>query len=257
MIASRKWLRRYRRMLGRRARTVLAIACFVVLAGCLYPDELRKENQVFGTEYIAVVQAAVDQYVEARSVLPIKNSEIDTPIYEKYVIDFKKLLDTPYLSLVPPNAFEKGGTSLYVLVDAETEPKVKLLDLVAAQRVNDVQNAVDRYRLSHGGELPVRPEETGDDEWWFIDYKKIGMSEVQVRSVYSGQYLPLMLHESGRVVIQYGPDIAGLIRRLGVEPERGKDLRGYLVENSSFVPVKSAPYEWVDGEPVIRSGPPW
>jgi hypothetical protein len=221
------------------------------LTGCLYPDSLRGENQGTGAEYVAIVQAAIDQYVAANGVLPIKNSTLDTPIYEKYAIDFAKLLNTPYLSMVPSNAFEKGGTNLYVLVDVETKPLVRLLDLRAAQTVNDVQRKAEEYRRSTGVYPLGQPVAAG---WHSIDYDKLNIAPVQVKSVFSGRYLTLLINRSGQVVIDYGPDLMTLIRDKALEPSADKDLRALLVEYSLYVPVKSAAYYWRNDEPAIAAG---
>ncbi|MGO4273670.1 hypothetical protein AB4Z22_28210, partial [Paenibacillus sp. TAF58] len=96
-------------------RWVGIILCLVLLlSGCAYPKEMRKENQMNPAEFITVVQQAIDLYHEKNGVLPIKNSDMTTPLYEKYVIDFGKLKKTNLLSTVPANAFESGGIFIYV-----------------------------------------------------------------------------------------------------------------------------------------------
>jgi hypothetical protein len=238
---------RYCRFFGPAAAVLLLAA----LTGCLYPDSMRGENRGTGAEYVSVVQTAVDQYVAANSVLPIKNSTLDTPIYEKYVIDFGKLLDTPYLSVVPPNAFEKGGTNLYVLVDVETKPLVRLLDLRTAQAVNDVQRKVDAHRHAGGGVPLGDPTAAG---WHAIDYGMLGMSPVQVKSVFSGRFLTLLINREGNVIVDYGPDLMTLIQSKALQPKPDSDLRSLLVEHSLYVPVKSAAYYWRNNEPAIAAG---
>ncbi len=42
------------------------------ISGCMYPNELRKENQLASGEYVLVVQNAIDQYKAKTGVLPIK-----------------------------------------------------------------------------------------------------------------------------------------------------------------------------------------
>ena len=236
---------------GRIFGPAAAVLLLIALTGCLYPDSMRGENQVTGTEYVAVVQSAVDQYVAANSVLPIKNSTLDTPIYEKYVIDFGKLLDTPYLSMVPPNAFEKGGTNLYVLVDVETKPLVRLLDLRTAQAVNDVQRKVDAHRHAGGG-IPLGDPAAAS--WHTIDYGALGISPVQVKSVFSGRFLTLLINREGKVIVDYGPDLMTLIQSKALQPKSDADLRALLIEHSLYVPVKSAAYYWRNNEPAIAAG---
>jgi hypothetical protein len=225
--------------------------CFAMLTGCMYPNELRKENKVPG-EYIAVVQQAVDRYQEANSVPPIRNSEMDTPIYEKYVIDFKKLLDSGYLSHIPNDAFENGGNYYYVLVDVEEQPKVKLMDLVAKQQVGDLQREVEAYRLKHDA-LPLGEQVA--DSIYRLSYDLLGIKPVQVRSPYSRQYLSLLINETGSLYIDYAPDIMLAKEKVNETVTEGSevDLRTWLVDQSYFVPVNSLPYYWVNEQPQAKA----
>ena len=229
-------------------RVFFTIILFALLAGCMYPDELRQENQIPPGEWIGVVQRAVEQFQKDTGVLPLKTRPADTPIYEKYVIDFGKLLGT-YLGTLPANAFENGGNYLYVLVTPQTLPQVKLLDLPVLQRIGDVQKEVDQYRLSKGklplGE-PVAPH------FYVLDFGQLNMEPVQVKSFYSGLFLTLIVHESGTVAIDYAPDIMKALSSKGenlIDPK--KDLRELLVEQSYFVPVRSFPYYLKNNEPLI------
>lgn len=237
----------------RRVAVVISLVTLLsILSGCLYPDERRGENQISGLEYVGVVQSAVDQYQAKTSLLPIKNSTMDTPIYEKYVVDFERLLQSPYLSQVPPNAYEQGGRAQYVLTDVEEKPLVRLLDLVTAQTVNDIQRDVLSYMEQKPGKAPLGVAIGAG--WHAIDFDAMGKAAVQVRSVYSGRYLSPLVNRSGQVIVDYGPDLMTLIEDQAITPEAGSDLRELLIENSMFVPVKSAAYYWRDGEPTIAAG---
>jgi hypothetical protein len=233
--------------------SVLVLLTLLLLTGCMYPDEMRKESQALPGEYTAVVQQAVERYKEASGVLPIKNSNVNTPLYEKYVIDLKKLMDSGYLSRLPDDAFESGGNYYYVLVDVEDKPRVKLMDLAAKQQVGDVQRVVDSYSFNNGGALPLG--EQAADSFYRISYDQLGMKPVQVRSPFSRQYLSLLLHESGRVFIDYAPDIMQAKEKANIieTPDEEKDLRTWLVDASYFVPVDSMPYYWVEGQPKIKA----
>lgn len=232
---------------------VLFIALFgamlASLTGCLYPDNMRKENQIAPRDDLFVVQHAVDEFHNATGVLPIANSTMETPIFEKYKIDFKKLLENRYLGTIPANAFEQGGTNIYVLVNPELQPEVKLMDLVTYQEVGDIQKAVDAYRTAHDGQLPAgQPAAPG---FYLLDFDKMGKKQGQIRSVYSPGYLSLLLHRSGEVVIDYAPEIMKILNKKGIaSPPPDTDLRTYLAANSFFVPVKSYPYYWKNNAPV-------
>jgi hypothetical protein len=232
------------RSLRRMALLCLMLAA-VALSGCMYPDDLREGKRGAGTDELAAVQSAVRQYREAYGVLPIKTTDKDTPIYEKYVIDFQRLLNTPYLDRIPANAYEEGGPHIYVIVDPETDSTVRWFDLATAQQVNDVQREVDRYAALYGRLPAGEPFAPG---YSLIDYKRLRMARVQVRSVYSGGYLGLIMNEEGKVGVNYGPDIVQFLANHGIEPEPGRDLREYLVERTPFVPVKSFPYVLRNGE---------
>jgi hypothetical protein len=230
------------------------VAFMLLLTGCMYPNELRKENQVAGTEFILLVQNAVDQYKAKTGVLPIKNSEVTTPIYEKYPIDFKKLKDR-YLSTVPANAFENGGSAVYVLVDAETKPTVKLMDIKSFQMTVEVQQLVDEYKRSHGGQLPKG--ETLAPGFYSVNFTQMEKKQREVASVYTRQLqLSFMMNEAGQVAIDYAPELMRYIdkKQLQGQLKEGQDLRALLVQDSYFIPARSFPYHWQNGQPVPVAG---
>ncbi|UJF36196.1 DUF3939 domain-containing protein [Paenibacillus hexagrammi] len=234
--------------------SVLFICLLVALSGCAYPSELRMENKINPAEFITVVQQAVDQFHEKTGVLPIKNSEMDTPLYEKYVIDFGKLQKGHFLSSVPANAFESGGIFIYVLIDVETKPQVKLMDLSAYQSVPDVQTKVDEYKMKHNGEAPVSI--SINDQFGYVDFDKMGMKSPEVKSSFDRQStITYIIHkQTGTVAIDYAPDIMKLIQGKSgtltdyLKPDQ--DLRKLLAAQSYFVPIKSYPYRWKDEQPI-------
>lgn len=231
-------------------RTVIIFfVMMLLLSGCMYPNEQKAQSQKASLESINTVQIAVNQYYEKNNVLPIKNSTMDTPIYEKYVIDFSKLIGF-YLNDPPPNAFEKGGEDYYVLIDVEREPTVKLMNIVALQQVNDVQRSVDLY-VSKYGKLPLA-EETESPGWYAIDYDLLNIEPFHLNSFYSPLDLSLMIHSgTGEVMIDYAPDIMRLIQEESLENlEQLHDLRELLVKDHLYVPIRSYPYTWINGIPV-------
>src|SRR5690554_5013672 len=97
-----------------------------VLSGCMYPEENLAQNQIPYEEQVSSVQNAVLKFQEDNNgILPIKTKDAETPIYQKYLIDFNRIVPR-YLPEVPGNAFEAGGIFQYVLIDVETDPTVKL-----------------------------------------------------------------------------------------------------------------------------------
>lgn len=230
-----------------RSAAVLAV-CIALLSGCLYPKDQR-DQQIAAKESVMIVQKAVERFKEEREVLPIKNSSPDTPLYEKFVIDFSKLIQFHYLSSIPTSAFERGGSAYFLIINEETKPEVKLMDLVTFQSVAKVQKAVDRYYDAHG-KLPYG--EQAVPEFYWIDYEALRERSPDLRSVYSGQTLNLIMHESGQVFVDYSIDIMQTLTRLNLDQVDPRvDLRTLLVNESYYVPVKSCPYYWVNGEPHI------
>lgn len=228
---------------------LFAIAA-LCLSGCLYPKERLQENQIAAKEYVLLVQNAIDQYHQATGVLPIKNSEMTTPIYEKYMVDFKKLKERGFLSAVPANAFENGGTNIYVLVDPEQKPTVKLMDLNAFQQTVQLQKLVDDYKLGQNGQLPKGAEVA--PHFYEIDYNKLHVKPMQVQSVYSRQIqLPFIMHESGQVAVDYAMEIMRLIDKKAMQStlDPNQDLRQLLVNESFYVPARSYPYRWINRTP--------
>ncbi|MDF2963243.1 MAG: hypothetical protein K0S39_4978 [Paenibacillus sp.] len=227
----------------------LTLLC-TLLAGCMYPKEMRKENQLATGEFVVVVQNAVDQFRAKTGVLPIKNSAESTPLYEKYPVDFKKLKERAFISNVPANAFENGGTAIYVLVDPETKPTVKMMDLISYQETVEVQKLVDGYKSKNAGLLPkgeaVAPSFTR------IDFGKMNKKPVQVQSMFTRQVsLPFIMDDSGQVAIDYSEELMRLIDKKSMQSslDAKQDLRELLVKESFYVPARSFAYRWQNGQP--------
>lgn len=217
----------------------------VLLSGCLYPDERKAENQVPSAFYLEATQKAIEQFQQDTGVLPIVTKQMDTPIFEKYEIDFRKMIPR-YMPDAPGNAFEKGGVYKYVLIDVETKPTAKLLNLGAVSTVADVQSAVNRYR-GYYNKLPIK-DDLGNG-YYSIDHEELGVKTWQVPSTVGQNFLPLVMNANGEVGIDYASDIAQLLREKKVEVPKNTDPRYVFARESMFVPAKSFPYELVNGEP--------
>lgn len=217
----------------------------VLLSGCLYPDERKAENQVPSAFYLEATQKAIEQFQQDTGVLPIVTKQMDTPIFEKYEIDFRKMIPR-YMPDAPGNAFEKGGVYKYVLIDVETKPTAKLLNLGAVSTVADVQSAVNRYR-GYYNKLPIK-DDLGNG-YYSIDHEELGVKTWQVPSTVGQNFLPLVMNANGEVGIDYASDIAQLLREKKVDVPKNTDPRYVFARESMFVPAKSFPYELVNGEP--------
>lgn len=249
MVEARRWL------------VPLSVAALLLLsAGCMYRGETerRQANPTFVREELDRVSAAVERYYEQRKVYPIKNSDESTPVYEKYVIDLNRLVQSDMLSSVPTNAFENGGAYYYLLLHPEEEPLVRLLDLVTVQRLAELQKMVDDFSRQHGGALPLGTEVSRG--FFAVDFDKLEEPKLQVQSLYSGQFLPLLLHESGDIAVDYSLDIMEALRKSEAsgalsedDPLRLDDPRKLLVAVSPYAPIRSYPYRWHNGEPVLAA----
>ncbi|MBB6735768.1 hypothetical protein [Cohnella zeiphila] len=232
----------------RRASLLILMAVTALaLSGCLYPEEETPGNNASARQAVLSVQDAVDQYQKATGLLPIVSADESVPLYEKFKIDMGKLKRMDYLGSVPSVAFESGGNYQFLIIDEETKPTVKLLNISVYQNAGDVQTKVDAYMDKHGGEPPK-----GDELYpgfWSVNFDKLGMKEPKTNSMYSGQSLGFMTDASGRVYVDYGLDIATAVGKSGTSPAAGDDLRRSLVDQSYYVPVKAPVYHWVNGEP--------
>lgn len=224
----------------------------ILLSGCMYPKELRKENLGNPEEFITVVQGAIDKFREKTGgMLPIKNSTMDTPLYEKYKVDFKKLQQYGLLTAIPGNAFESGGNFYYVMMNVETDPTVKLLDIASYQSVNQLQEKVNDYIRINNGEIPSG--EQVSEGFYQLDFAKLQTDQPKLSSVYNRQnQLAYLIEDSGKVTIDYAFDLMKLIDAKGVAGDLtgDEDLRELLIEHTPFVPIQSVPYRWVNKHPI-------
>lgn len=234
-------------LITRLGSAAFAAVLILALTGCLYPEEQRAGSDASAREAVLTVQDAVDRYQQATGLLPIQNADASVPLYEKYKLDLGKMKRMDYLGSIPSVAFENGGSSVFLVIDEETKPLVKLMDVAVFQAVDGVQDRVTEYRTKHGGAIPSDAE--AYPGFWTIDYGKLGGSEPDVRSMFSRQILGLIVDKQGRVYADYGIDIATAIKKTNAPPTADEDLRRRLVDASFYVPVKSPVYRWIDNAP--------
>ncbi len=235
------------RLAAKRAAALAAAIMLLPLAGCLYPDEYTPSNQVSAKEAVSAIQAAVDSYRKDTGLLPIENASEGTPLYEKFRLDFAKLKRMGYVTDIPKEAFESGGANQFLIIDEESDPKVKLLDLSVYQTIGTVQTKVNAYVLKHKGKQPVSDEKYPD--FRAIDYKALGIDDPAIRSMYTGRVLELMIDPGSTVYADYGIDIVKALEKSAAKPSESDDLRSLLADESFYVPVKSPVYRLVGGEP--------
>ncbi|MGO4888128.1 hypothetical protein ACJ2A9_10245 [Anaerobacillus sp. MEB173] len=228
---------------------VLSTVALLLLSGCFYPSEQRAENQIPYEDQIVSVQSAVNQFRKDTGVLPIKTRDMETPIYQKYPIDFGQLVPR-YMQNAPGNSFENGGVFQYVLINVETDPEVKLIDLVTLRYIQELQMKVNQYRSQHQF-APVA--EVLDVGIFALDVEQLGYKEPPtVRSPFFPDHqLPLIIDNRGTVVVDYTIDLLQALENYDHSFDSGDDIRSILVDNSHFVPVFSLSYTIEDGRPTF------
>ncbi|MEH7075610.1 hypothetical protein [Neobacillus drentensis] len=219
------------------------LGCFLaltvlLLSGCMYPDEELAKNQIPYKDQISAVQTAVDAFRKDNGgILPIKTKEAETPIYQKYPIEFKKI-SPKYISEPPGNAYENGGIFQYVLVDVETKPAVKLFDLRITEAIRDI-----KLRIRTKGYPPYKEQIAKNV--FTLDFKQLGYEKAPyVVSPFSNQNLTFVITGSAEVFVDYRPDLYQLMNKISKKGKPGEDIRPFLVEDSMFVPAYSLPYTW-------------
>ncbi|WP_337969919.1 hypothetical protein [Virgibacillus salexigens] len=230
---------------------MLAFVCTMVLSGCLYPQDELSKNQVPNQDQLETVQSAVDQYKEKnQGLVPIRTKPSDTPIFQKYLIDFSKLKEANVLTEIPGNAYENGGVYQYTLINPEENPQVKLIDLQTSEAIRSVNVKLDMYRNDHI--YPPFGEEINQGIYT-IDYEKLGMkSAPTVNSPYSNQSLPIVMDVDGNLYVDYRIDLNNALSDYEHHYQPGDDIRYILTDHTPFVPVYSFPYAIKDGEPVFN-----
>lgn len=222
----------------------------VFLSGCLYPDSERAENQIPYEDQLRNVQEAVDQYQEeTNGLVPILTKDSDTPIFEKYIIDFSLLKERNILSEIPGNAFEKGGPYLYSLITPDEDPRVKLIDLRITEQLRNINLRINAYRNEH---LYPPFGDVIQDGIYTIDYEKIGLeSPPTVESPYSKNQLPIIMNTEGKIFVDYRMDLNDALQKYDHHYSEGDDIRYILADHTPFVPAYSIEYTIQDDEPIF------
>jgi hypothetical protein len=226
-----------------KVKTLCCLLAFmsVLLSGCMYPNKELTKNKIPYKDQIQAVQTAVDSFRNDNGgILPIKTKEAKTPIYQKYPIDFKKI--TPkYLSEPPGNAYENGGLFQYVLIDVETKPTVKLLDLNITEAIRDINLRIKAQKY------PPFKKQLAKNVYT-IDFKKLGYKNPPYAlSPFTNKNLPFVITGNAEVYVDYSSDLFQTLKEGNFKVNPGEDIRHILVKDSMFVPAYSLPYT-VDSE---------
>lgn len=230
-------------------KLICLMLCTFFLTACMYPKEERAENQVAPTDQLQMIQTAVDQYKKDNGgLLPIKERDMSYQIYVKHPIDFDKL-KPKYISDVPGTSYERGGYFQYVLMDVETKPLVKVIDLRTSEKLKDL-----RIRLNiKNDQLPLG-KKIGPNVYK-IDYKKFGLkSYPTVKSPYSDEALPIYINGGSDFIIDYRLDLGKALQTKKYQVQPDKDIRWILYKDSPVLPAYSVPYTVNDkNEPIFKT----
>lgn len=226
-----------------------AILVILLLSGCLYPDNELKKNQVPNADQLESVQKAVDKYKEnTNGLVPIKTKPLDTPVFQKYLVDFNALFDKRLLSEPPGNAYENGGLYQYVLLDPENNPRVKLIDLRISETIRSTNVRLDIYRSKNM--YPPFGEQI-EKGVYKLNYKALGLeSPPYVTSPFSRKNLPIIMDANGNLYVDYRIDLYDALEKYEHDYKEGDDIRFLLADNTPFVPVYSLATTIENGEPV-------
>ncbi|WP_316569783.1 hypothetical protein [Neobacillus sp. YIM B06451] len=229
------------------ARLALPALMILLLGGCMYPSDELAKNQIPYKEQLESVQAAVESFQKDNGgILPIKTKEADTPIYEKYLIDFSKI-SPRYIQEPPGNAFENGGIFQYVLIDVETKPTVKLLDLRIADQIREIKMRISANRYPPFKEALAK-------HVYSLDFKKLGYkTPPYVVSPFTQNNLSFVIGPEGEIYVDYSSDLYKFLQNSSRDYKPGDDIRSVLTDDSMFVPAYSLPYtiDAENGEPVF------
>lgn len=221
-----------------RVKVVLSlhILMAMLLTGCMYPEQNLAKNQIPYKDQLQSVQNAVDEFrKENGGILPIQTKVSDTPEYQTYSLDFKKLIPK-YMAEPPGTAFENGGVFEYVIVNAETRPTVKLFDLRIAETIQEL-----KLRMKANRYPPFKQRLAYNV--YSLDFKKLGYDKPPYAvSPFSHKHLPFVITGDAQVCVDYRPDLYVALKRDKHVYKSGEDIRSLLVDHSMFAPAYSLPY---------------
>ncbi|MGP4041345.1 hypothetical protein ACTWP4_15800 [Gracilibacillus sp. D59] len=222
----------------------------ILLTGCMYPSENLSQNQISKDSQLQLVQNAIDLYAEQNNgMLPIVTKESDTPLYQKYIIDFSLLKQQGFIQSIPGTAFENGGSYQYVLVDVEEKPTVKVIDLHLTDEIRTIQQRLTIFRDEHT--YPPFADKVAGSVYE-LDYEKLNLDAApRVNSPYSDNKLPVYISTDGELLIDYRVELYKALQEKNHSYSNGDDIRPILIEDHPVVPAYSIPYTVADNEPVF------
>ncbi|WP_173916293.1 hypothetical protein [Halobacillus sp. Marseille-Q1614] len=227
---------------------ILPLMVFI-LSGCLYPQSEMSKNQLSNQEQLESIQNAVYEYQSQTNLLPIKTREQDTQPFLKYPIDFSKLRERGLIGEAPGNSFENGGHYQYIIIHAEDNPVVKVVDLKVTEALRSLQMKVEYY-VNENKYPPLNNKIARGV--YDLKYEQMGLDEKPtVDSPYSDKKLPIYINERGELLVDYRPELYELMRNEEHDYETGDDIRYLLTDHTPFAPAYSPAYTIEGEEPVF------
>ena len=107
----------------------------------------------------------------------------------------------------PGNAYESGGVFQYVIVDAETNPTVKIFDLRIAETISEI-----KLRIKVQGYPPFK--EKVAENVYSLDFEKLGYTEEPVcgKSLYESKSSIVITQVNAEIYVDYRSDLSEVMQ---------------------------------------------
>ncbi|CAD2075684.1 hypothetical protein [Phocicoccus pinnipedialis] len=218
--------------MGKIIKSIILMSVVFMLSGCLYPQSEKEKNDASKEAQVQMVQRAVEEFSKANSgILPIKTLS-EQREYLEHQIDFGRLRG--YLSDVPTSAYENGGYYLYVIIDAEEDPKVKVADLRITEEVRSLTT-----RLNILGDNVKLGEMIGPNVYQ-LDLDAYHLNEnPTITSPFTGAELNVFYNGGREFIVDYRNDAQKIIDDKDLAFKTGDDVRSVFYEYTEVVPLYS------------------
>ncbi|MDK6862686.1 hypothetical protein [Nosocomiicoccus ampullae] len=212
------------------------LSASLLLSACMYPQSERDKNAQPKESQIKMVENAVKQFQEDNDgLLPFKTTEnhLENREYLQYQVDFNKLVPD-YISDIPPTAFENGGHYQYVIIDEDTDPKVKIADLRITNTIRSLTT-----RLNVLSDHVKLGDMVGPNVYMLdLDHYHLDQNPT-VTSPYTGNSLNVYFNGGEEFLVDYREDVQHIIDDQELSFKPGEDVRHVLYEHTPVVPIYS------------------
>ena len=217
---------------------IIFLLTLTFITGCMYPDEQMREEPTNLLADIQSVQQAVDSYVVDNQALPTLETSDSKQVQAYQSLDLRELYPR-YLVELPKSSFEQGGTLIYAIINIEGKQTVKVIDLRYLDQVKEVQTEVDQYRADNG---KIPSGEKLAEGIFVLDTSLVRLSSSTIQSVFSNRDLMYLVDATGKVAVDYLPDIVAYLESNPKDRIDGQDLSIILAKHSFYAPVANQAY---------------